>query len=120
MRGSFITSETPPGYEALRAFWAARRAHLPLQMRAKEVGDAVCPQLAVSDRLSLRSRKRRFESSRRFVYVTARSVVVGASLDPVIGIRHAPAPAPSGRLGSAAEDIAKVIVTAQSPARSFS
>jgi hypothetical protein len=41
MRGFFPTSEIPPGYEALRAFWAAPRAHLPLQMRPKEVGDAV-------------------------------------------------------------------------------
>jgi hypothetical protein len=58
MRGFFPASETPPGYEALRAFWAARRAHLPLQMRPKEVGDAACPQLAASDRLALRSRER--------------------------------------------------------------
>ena len=27
-------------------------------MRPKEVGDAVCPQLAASDRLALRSRER--------------------------------------------------------------
>ena len=54
MREFFITSETPSGYEALRAFWAARRAHLPPQMRPQEAGDAVSPQLAASDRLALR------------------------------------------------------------------
>ncbi len=69
MRGFFTTPGTAPGYEALRVFGAARRAHLPLQMRPKEVGDAMCPQLAASDRLALRSRERRLASSRGFVHV---------------------------------------------------
>ena len=62
--------KNPPGYEALRVFGAARRAHSPPQMRPNEVGDAMCPQLAASDRLALRSRERRFESGRGFVKAT--------------------------------------------------
>ena len=50
MRGFVATPETPARYEG--CVCAARRAHLPLQMRPREVGDVMCPQLAASDRLA--------------------------------------------------------------------